>query len=79
MFQRGIEESFVEEALVSGEIIEEYLSDKPYASFLLFYYKNGEVVHVVYSRDENGNYVIITVYRPSLEKWLDDYKTRRQL
>ena len=77
MFQRDIEEVDAENVLNDGEIIEKYIDDKPYPSYLSLGYIDGVPLHVVYAEDEEHNYIIITVYRPSLEKWEDDFKTRR--
>ena len=77
MFQRDIEEVDAENVLNDGEIIEKYIDDKPYPSYLSLGYIDSVPLHVVYAEDEEHNYIIITVYRPSLEKWKDDFKTRR--
>ena len=77
MFQRDIGELEIEDVVKKGEIIESYEDDKPYPSFLVFSFIDGEALHVVYAEDENNNTIIITVYRPNLEKWEDDFKTRR--
>jgi len=36
MFQRDISECEVEYVILNGEIIEEYLDDKPYPSYLVY-------------------------------------------
>lgn len=77
MFQRDIEEVDAENVVKDDEIIEKYIDDKPYPSYLSLGYIGGVPLHVVYAEDEENNYIIITVYRPSLEKWEDDFKTRR--
>ena len=69
MFQRDIEEIDVEYVVHDGEIIESYVNDKPYASYLSLGLINDIPLHVVYAKDENDNSIIITVYRPTLEKW----------
>ncbi|HIP12460.1 MAG TPA: DUF4258 domain-containing protein [Arcobacter sp.] len=77
MFQRDIYESQVEDVVVNGETIESYMDDKPYPSFLALGYADGLALHVVYAKDEDANVIIITAYRPSLEKWQNDLKTRK--
>ena len=77
MFQRNISEEQVEETVSDGEIIETYLDDKPYPSYLVLGYSQDMVIHVVYAMDEDGNIIIITIYRPSLKKWKNDFKTRK--
>jgi len=77
MFQRDIEEYQVEEVVENGEIIEEYYDDKPYPSFLVFGINENLPLHVVYAIDEENNIIVITAYRPNLEKWQSDFKTRK--
>lgn len=76
MFQRSISEAEVEQVVNDGEIIEVYSDDKPYPSCLTLGYVMDEAIHVVFAKD-GENYIIITVYKPSLEIWNDDMKTRR--
>ena len=77
MFQRDIYEHQVEKVVENGEIIESYADDKPYPSFLVLGYADGIGLHVVYSKDEEGNVIIITAYNPNLNKWQNDLKTRK--
>ena len=77
MIERDIRKSEVRECILKGEIIEEYLSDKPFPSCLIFVCTdNGRPIHTVCSFD-NGVLYIITAYEPTPFKWLDDHKTRR--
>ncbi|MFQ6055664.1 MAG: DUF4258 domain-containing protein [Methanosarcinales archaeon] len=70
----------VYEAVMNGEIIEEYPDDKPFPSVLI----NGKTkmdrnIHVVCAYSEEHNKVIIiTVYEPDLLRWESDYKKRRK-
>lgn len=77
MFQRDIEEVNVEHVVNNGEIIERYADDKPYTSYLSLGFVNDVPLHVVYAKDEEENFIVITVYVPSLEKWENDMRTRR--
>jgi len=77
MFQRDIEEYQVEEVIENGEIIESYHDDKPYPSFLVLGENENLPLHVVYAIDEENNVIVITAYRPNLEKWQNDFKTRK--
>jgi len=77
MFQRDISEPEVETIIFNGEVIEEYLDDKPYPSFLVFGYIGEKAIHVVFAKNEQNDYIVITVYQPDLIKWKNDYKTRR--
>lgn len=78
MFQRGVNEEDVEYVIQNGEVIEHYPDDYPYPSFLALGYVDKRPLHVVYAQDESGNAIVITVYEPTLEKWMEDLKTRRE-
>jgi len=74
-----IYESEVEEAVLNGDIIENYPEDKPYSSILI----NGKTgkgrnIHVVCAYNPNDDLsIIITVYEPNSLLWLD-YKKRKK-
>ena len=66
------------QALIAGEIIEEYPNDKPLPSCLVFG-RNlaGRPIHAVYGyNSEFERVVIITIYHPNPDLWID-YKKRR--
>ena len=71
-----IKEHEVVEAICTGEIIEEYLDDKPYPSVLIFGKSRKKPIHIVcaYSDEENIA-IIITVYRPNPDRW-NGYRRR---
>lgn len=76
MFERDIFEIDVEKTIINGEIIEEYLEDKPYPSFLALKL-NDKPLHVVFAKNhEENEIIIITAYYPDKDKWSDDYKKR---
>lgn len=76
--QRDISYRQIKEAIVSSEILEEYIDDYPYPSCLMLgKAKDGTVLHIVVGEGD-GKLWIITVYKPSLEKWSEDYRTRRK-
>lgn len=68
----------VKEVIFEGEIIEDYPEDKRGHSCLMFSYSSkGRPVHIVCApKDEYLG--VITVYVPTLEKWEDDFRTRRR-
>ena len=74
-----IHRSEITEALINGEIIEEYHEDKPYPSVLIYGRTFSErPLHVVCAPiEEEKILVIITVYQPDPKLWID-YKTRRK-
>ncbi len=65
-------------SVINGEVIEDYPDDGPYPSCLIYGSTfSGEPVHSVWAyNDENGWAVLITIYRPDPERWLD-WRTRR--
>ena len=77
MFQRDIEEQDVVNVIERGIIIEEYLNDKPYPSYLAMGKFNNKVLHVVYAKNAPNNIIVITTYIPDPEKWTDDFKKRK--
>ena len=79
IFQRGIKRKNVFEVLFRGEIIEEYLNDKPWPSALFLGWIDGQPLHVVAAYSQQLQKVaIITVYEPSLEYFENDFRTRRR-
>lgn len=79
MFERGISREAVKEALKNGKIIEDYPDDVPYPSALFLGWINEEPLHVVAALDSlMGWCFVITAYKPDLEHFEQDYKTRRK-
>jgi len=70
--QRHIRLENIKNAILNGEIIEQYPDDYPFSSCLI----NSENIHIVCSIGE-GYLYIITAYRPSPEKWDADGKKRK--
>lgn len=74
--QRAILLSELLEILYNGEIIEEYLDDKPYPSCLIMgRIRGGFPVYAVVAVEKQVH--VITVHWMDPEKWLDP-KTRRE-
>ena len=68
------------DAVDSYEIVESYPDDRYLPSYLVLGQLAGEVVHVLFATDVQGDNVrVITVYRPSPDEWEGDLKTRRTL
>ncbi len=74
---RGIFRKDIINAILNGEIIEQYPNDRIYPSCLVFGYSiNSEIIHIVCGT--NGEtLVIITAYFPSKDLFEEDMKTRR--
>jgi hypothetical protein len=67
------------QSVKTGEIIEDYPTDKPYPSCLILS-KNVDAspIHSVWAYNKaNGWAVLITVYRPDPTRWIE-WKTRRK-
>ena len=66
-------------ATCNGEIIEDYPTDEPYPSCLIYGQSEaGEPVHCVWAHDsETTISILITVYRPDPELWID-WKERKK-
>ncbi len=65
--------------MLSGEIIEEYSEDSPYPSALFLGWVKSEPLHVVAALDAEDSYCfIITAYKPDLEHFEPDFRTRRK-
>lgn len=77
--ERNILQSEVIECINTGEIIEYYISDKPFASCLVLGVSFAHrTIHTVCSFAE-GIIYIITAYTPDNAKWKADFKTRKRV
>ena len=72
-------EQEVYEAIQNGEIIEAYPEDKPFPSFLVLgKTSSGRPLHLVVAFDEETETsIIITVYQPDPQKWIN-FKQRKK-
>lgn len=76
MHQRGITRKDIVNAILNGEIIEQYENDYPYPSCLLLgKSKSNADLHIVCSICDNGM-VLITVYYPD-DRFDDTNKIRK--
>ena len=67
----------IEQAVFSGELIEDYPKDPRGPSCLVLgYTTNGYPLHIVCGQTPLKGLRIITVYTPSLPKWIDS-RTRK--
>ncbi len=70
MIKRSITRLEIEDAVISGEVIEEYPDDKYSPSCLIYgKTKNGRDVHVQLSLPPL--IIIITTYDPDPDEWID--------
>lgn len=78
LLQRNINQVDVEQALLNGEIIEEYEDDYPYPSCLVYGISlKNKILHVVCAPSETELW-IITAYYPDNVEWENDMKTRKE-
>ena len=69
MFQRRISKEEVKRAVVTGETIEIYPTDKPFGE---------RPLHVVAADDTHAQEtIIITVYQPDISEWEAGFKRRK--
>ena len=66
-------------SVIQGEIIENYLSDKPFPSCLIYGQSfAGDKIHSVWAYDDKSRQaILITVYRPDPNRWSNGRKRRR--
>jgi hypothetical protein len=70
----------VEEALLTCEVIEDYVTlHRPLPDCLILSWLTDSIpVHVVVTIDEDlERILVVTVYQPSEEEWENDWKTRK--
>ena len=76
MAKRDISDDDVVEAILSGEIIEEYPEDKYSPSCLIFgETKDKRLLHIVCSLPPRVR--IITVYQPDPDEWIDNRRRKK--
>ena len=77
--QRFIPRQAVLFSIDTYEIIENYPDDKYLPSFLIWAKYGKDIIHIHLATDfKNDAVTIITVYKPTLEKWEKGFKTRRK-
>ena len=77
--ERFIARKAILSSLGSYEIIEQYPKGKYLPSYLIYAEYENQRIHIHIATDlENDNVTIITVYKPTLDKWEEDFKTRRK-
>ncbi|MGH7599796.1 MAG: DUF4258 domain-containing protein [bacterium] len=65
-------------SVLHGEIIEDYPNDKPLPSCLILGYSDDEPIHSVWAYNDQKQWaVLITVYRPDPNLWID-WRERRK-
>jgi len=78
MMQRSITRGHVRQAILCGEVIEDYPQDKPYPSALLLAFVEERPLHVVVALDPaSGRAHVITAYEPGVDRFEPGFRTRR--
>ena len=78
MFERGISEKKVRQALDAGNVIEDYSAEMPEPSRLILGFQGKRPFHVVTAENtEKNETTIITVYIPDPVKWKKDFRSRK--
>lgn len=75
--RRRISRYEIEEAIETGEVIEDYPSDKYGPSCLILGFTvAGRPLHIQCTHPSRTRVKIITVYEPSAEEWIDHRERR---
>ncbi len=77
MFERHLTVADVELILINGEIIREYLDDKPYPSYLLLGFKNNKPVHIVVAKNKKVC-ILVTAYFPDNNIWDTSFRNKKE-
>ncbi len=78
MFERGISIADVRRVLETGEVIERYPDDLPYATRLVLGRVRDRPLHLVVADNAQAREtIVITVYQPDPTRWEDGFRRRR--
>ena len=78
LLERGITRAEIVRAIMDGEVVEVYAMDRPYQSCLMLNVE-ADPVHVVAAADPDALIChVITAYRPDLQHFEPDWKTRKK-
>ena len=78
LLQRNISQNDIENAILNGEIIEEYENDYPYPSCLVYGVNvKNEILHIVCGINDIELW-IITAYYPDNIQWEENLKKRKE-
>ncbi len=76
---RFISREIILSSVDSYEVIEEYPKDKYLPSYLVYAKYQGQIIHIHIATDiENDIVTIVTSYKPTVDKWEKDLRTRRK-
>ena len=68
----------LEETVLHGEVIQEYKDDKPFPSKLILNFIGRRPIHIVVAQNkETKECIVVTCYKPDINIWTNDFKTKR--
>jgi hypothetical protein len=74
---RRIKAADIEQAVKSGNVIEDYTYDPRGASCLILGRIGDRPLHILFARLEAEEILVVTAYEPDPEEWEDDWQTRK--
>jgi len=74
---RRIKAADIEQAVKSGNIIEDYPNDPRGASCLILGRVGNRPLHILFARLEAEELLLVTAYEPDPGEWEDDRQTRK--
>lgn len=78
MFSREVSDENVRYVIQKGEVIEDYPTDTPYPSKLILGWIGSRPLHIVVAENRGQKeFIVITVYEPSLDKWETGFRRRK--
>jgi hypothetical protein len=78
LLERSLTRSMIFNALLAGDLIEDYSADRPIPSGLVLGWQRNHPIHVVIAIEDDETLAIITAYEPTLEYFESDFRTRRK-
>ena len=74
---RRIKAADIEQAVKSGNIIEDYPNDPRGRSYLILGRIGNRILHILFARLEAAELLVVTAYEPDPEEWENDWQTRK--
>ena len=74
---RRIKAADIEQAVKSGNIIEDYPNDPRGTSCLILGRVGHRPLHILFAQLEAQEILVVTAYEPDPEEWEDDWQTRK--
>ena len=79
MMERNIFKSDILSVLYDGEVLEDYPTDFPYPSCLMFKIVDSRPIHIVAAYNVTDKQIIVvTAYIPDTSTFESDFKTRKR-